>query len=386
MQEVDDTDHIGKFLKDVDWPSRWQEFEGGSNWEVVENNGHPNFICKATAQPSWLRYRHFRPFKFEWPTILSGQRPERLQNLNDLPTGRLIGDHYAYNDGLYARERPDFQDLGLHWVGDIGIECWADVVSSQGKLIFDLVEGGAHFKCQIDVGTGEATIDCDDDTVTFRNSVGEIVESPVGTTNLKGPGKYRIQYVNADDQIHLWINNQLVEFDAAGYDREGYVIPQYSPEDPGDAEPAGIAAENLEVRVTRLKILRDIYYTSVWGTPQRAMVSNLENETGANFEQIEQIFRTPEIWSKPAVVDFFKMKKRQKDPMFVLRVGETPDKDQFLPMGDNSPQSMDGRVWDGPKYVERDLLIGRALFVYWPHTLNEPIRFFPNFGRMGFIR
>ena len=80
------------------------------------------------------------------------------------------------------------------------------------------------------------------------------------------------------------------------------------------------------------------------------------------------------------------MKKQQKDPMFELRVGKTRAKDQFLPMGDNSPQSMDGRVWDGPKYVERDLLIGRALFVYWPHTLNEPIRYFPNFGRMGFIR
>ncbi len=89
LQEVDDTDHIGKFLKDVDWPSRWQEFDGGSHWELVENNGKPNFICGPTAQPSWLRYRHFRPYKSEWPTILSGQRPERFQDLNALPAGRL---------------------------------------------------------------------------------------------------------------------------------------------------------------------------------------------------------------------------------------------------------------------------------------------------------
>ncbi len=298
----------------------------------------------------------------------------------------LIGDHYAYNDGLYSRGEPNFQDLGLHWVGDIGIECWVEVKSDQGNLIFDLVEGGAHFKCRIDVVTGEATLQCDDDSVEFKNAAGETVESPSGSTRLKGPGKYRIEYVNADDRIHLWIDNQLVEFDAADYERDGYVIPKYSLEDPGDAEPAGIAAQDLEVRVSRIRLVRDIYYTSVWGPPKRGMVSNLENETGVNFEQIEQIFRTPELWSKPSVIDFFKLKKQQQDPMFELQVGETREKDQFLPMGDNSPQSMDGRVWDGPKYVERDLLIGRALFVYWPHTLNEPIRFFPNFGRMGFIR
>ena len=386
LQEVDDTDHIGKYLNDVDWPSRWQEFDGGSNWEVVSNNGNPNFISIPTAQPSWLRYRHYRPYKSEWPTILSGRRPERFKNLNELPPGRLIGDHYAYNDGLYSRERPDYKDLGLHWVGDIGIKCWADVISKDGILMFDLVEGGAHFILHIDVATGEASIRCDDDSVTFKNDAGEIVETPIGSTKLRGPGEYRIEYVNADDKIHLWVNNQLIDFDAPEYEREGYVIPQYSPEDPADAEPAGIAAQNLEVRIKRLRLMRDIYYTSVWGTPQQTRVSNLENETGANFEQIEQIFRRPDLWSQPAVIDFFKMKKQQTDPMFELRKGETREKDQFLPMGDNSPQSMDGRVWDGPKYVERDMLIGRALFVYWPHTLNEPIRYFPNFGRMGFIR
>ena len=76
--------------------------------------------------------------------------------------------------------------------------------------------------------------------------------------------------------------------------------------------------------------------------------------------------------------------------MFELKkgvdLGLTRNQDQFLPMGDNSPQSLDGRVWDGEKYVERDVLIGRALFIYWPHTLNEPIPFFPNFAGMGFIR
>jgi hypothetical protein len=46
-------------------------------------------------------------------------------------------------------------------------------------------------------------------------------------------------------------------------------------------------------------------------------------------------------------------------------------KDQFFALGDNSPQSKDSRLWATPNteyYVERDLLIGKALFIYWPLT------------------
>jgi signal peptidase I len=67
--------------------------------------------------------------------------------------------------------------------------------------------------------------------------------------------------------------------------------------------------------------------------------------------------------------------------------------DQFLMLGDNSPQSKDSRLWNDSEYfVSRELLIGKALFIYWPHSLDHlpgtdiwfPL--FPNFGRMGFIK
>jgi signal peptidase I len=50
---------------------------------------------------------------------------------------------------------------------------------------------------------------------------------------------------------------------------------------------------------------------------------------------------------------------------------KTPDEqylvpsNQFLPLGDNSPNSQDGRFWGS--FPEADL-IGRALFVYWPFS------------------
>ena len=72
-----------------------------------------------------------------------------------------------------------------------------------------------------------------------------------------------------------------------------------------------------------------------------------------------------------------------------------PDKDQFLVLGDNSAQSKDSRLWerDGIDFwVNRELLIGKAMFIYWPHSWDKlpytqiPLPFFPNFGRMHLVR
>ena len=41
-------------------------------------------------------------------------------------------------------------------------------------------------------------------------------------------------------------------------------------------------------------------------------------------------------------------------------------------LGDNSAQSSDGRLWVGEWWVERELLIGKALFIYWPHGWEMP--------------
>ena len=390
LQAVDDTDHIGPNLESIQWPSRWQPFDGLSNWKIQESDGHPNFYSQPTEQTNWLRYRHYQPLKEEWPTILAGQLPERFRG-GKLPLGRLIGDQYAYNDGKYVNSNAgsEFrQNLGLHWVGDIGLECWANVKSSQGKLLLDVVEGGAHFTCEIDVASGLATLMCDDsrvDTkVTFENEAGQTVEKPTGQTNLKGPGEYHIEYVNADDRIHLWINNRLIDFDAANYTRAGIPIPTYDPQDPGDAEPVGVGSQGLEVDLSRLKVVRDIYYTSANSEqpPYR-----MDNETMNPVEVIEEIHRNPELWSMPEAIKMFRDLKGRTKPMFKLERGATSAQDQFLPMGDNSPQSYDGRVWDGPKYVERDMLIGRAMLIYWPHMKNVPyIKYFPIFERMDFIR
>jgi hypothetical protein len=163
-----------------------------------------------------------------------------------------------------------------------------------------------------------------------------------------------------------------------------------------------------------LRVLRDAYYIADKGrtfanfaiTPSESRVarevSDYREDVFATFrvdqrqgdtEKIHRSFMSdvntaPERWEKLAAVSF------------VL------EDDQFFMLGDNSQQSLDGRLWrgadapDADYFVRRELLIGKALFVYWPHGWdnipfteirlpNLPLignQFNPDFRRMRLIR
>ena len=339
------------------------------------------FTVKGDASEKWLRYRHLIPNHTDWETIEQGYLPARMDARNGGAglKGKLISDYYCYNDRAYAGKENligTIQTPGTHWVGDVGLEADLEVQSSSGELILDTVEAGAHFRCTIDVATGKATLSCSDPSVKFASASSKAaVASPQAQTAIRGAGSYVVKYANCDDRIFLWVNNKPVEFDAADFSRQATMRPRYSAKDPADAEPLGVASKNLDLKVTRLKVLRDVYYTS----PPSA-TKNIQNETGQNPNVIATIHDNPDRWESKSGIRLFASRKNIQEPMFVLEA------DQFLPMGDNSPESLDGRVWGPhPNYVHRDMLIGRALFIYWPHSLNSP-KYFPNFKRMNFIR
>ena len=77
----------------------------------------------------------------------------------------------------------------------------------------------------------------------------------------------------------------------------------------------------------------------------------------------------------------------------------TLNQDQLFVMGDNSAESSDARLWvnsdrgrPGGPYLDRRLLIGKALCVYWPHSWNQipgtpiPFPLFPNIADMRLVR
>ena len=403
LQLVDDTNYLAPELVEVGWPLRWNEWSATSDqqtWTPDLASGSPVYPYTIAKTPdlNWLHYRHLVPRRMEWPEISAGQLPERMIN----PLGELISDYYEYNDSIpneiTPTEGPETPEAiahrGIHWVGDLVLDADIKVDSDEGTLFLQCLEGGIKFTCAIDVKTGTATISADSDLVRFDQADGsEGSPSTVaqGQTSVKGRGSYRVRYGNVDDRIYLWINNRVVEFDLPmTFRREGPVLPQWSPSNPGDAEPLGIGAQDLSVSVNRLRVWRDIYYVAYRGrfSPvndyQTWAIDPNSSTTfrGRAIREVvaREILETPPRWATPQAVDMFR--SRERDPFDSFRLLD----DQFFALGDNSPASSDARAWENHHYVERENLVGKALFVYWPHTWWRPIPFLPNFKRMGFIR
>jgi signal peptidase I len=104
-----------------------------------------------------------------------------------------------------------------------------------------------------------------------------------------------------------------------------------------------------------------------------------------NAQQITEFFSQPGRWTA----------------MGSLAIQDFPlEAGQYLMLGDNSPSSSDSRFWGENDYhVSRELLIGKAFFVYWPHawetnphftlslrTREIGVPFYPNFRDMRLIR
>jgi signal peptidase I len=421
LQLVDDTDHIPQELIDLGWPSRWQEIPPTGAWQ--SENGGRSFV--TTGQPpddAWLRYRHLAPTHSDWVSI---EQQKQLPGDVKERKGQLISDFYAYNAfhaageaipaggrpyGYLLPERNDLENynpalpgpgepplpesLGQHWVDDLAVECVADVTGTQGELLLMLVRAGRKYQCRINVADGKATmsiLDTDGEPLGFDGPEDAPLVNPTAQTNIKGPGSYRVRLSNCDHELLLWVNGSVVKFDAATtYPSDYLLTPVYADEDPGDLAPAGIGTSGLAVRVSGLRIFRDKYYIAgQTGHEWEDEYVNIRLPDRGVFEsdgeKLQRIFADPELWATSGLF----ADGNRKERIIVLK------EDQFLPMGDNSPQSFDGRFWrpasdprfpDDHNFVERDLLIGKALLIYWPHTWNRPIPFTPNFRKMGPIR
>ncbi len=411
---VDDTKFVANKLKAVGWPSRWQQWDTQpATWQVEDKEDSTVFVNAGTESDlQWLRYRHLRPridrhgangrTISEWETIRIGKSPKRLSS----DKGELIADHYAYNESIEVGalsvdlQRRSINTLGLsglHWVGDLGVECEFEVASDKGTLAFDVVEGGVHFTCKVNIENGEASLltSGNDSNIQFVDSENTGVATlPTAKTPIAGPGKYSIRFVNADNKLYFWVNDIPIEFAVSEYQRDEDVRPKWTPEDPFDAEPIGIGSAGVDITVNRIKVLRDVYYVS----GNKDFHKNISNEYIVTLphaptsqtphpNEVLRILRDPESWSGEQAEKLFGSRKRDEKWVFILnKYPNEPGKDEFMPMGDNSPQSSDARVWNGPPHVDREYLLGRAMFVYWPHAKIKPLPFWPNFERMKLIR
>src|SRR5262249_61189043 len=109
------------------------------------------------------------------------------------------------------------------------------------------------------------------------------------------------------------------------------------------------------VQVRKLKVFRDTYYTDNDNRPS-------DPDAGGSVD-----FAKPETWDG-----------LRRLPVLTMYV----QPEHYLCLGDNSPESSDGRSWGT---VPKRLLLGRALLVYYPFyfpswPLESPV------NRVGPIR
>ena len=392
LQLVDDTNYIARAQTELGWPSRWQQWsmpEDERSWQVGRDDDRASFAIEGASDgEAWLRYRHLIPRPEDWKDLEQGRLPAELGSY----PGCLITDYYTYNDAVTEDERRNGRSssFGTHWVGDLALECHVEVLDDSGELLLDLVEGGTHYRCTIDVTDGTAVLSIDDEQQPFDGDDGATAETRTAQTRVKGRGRYRLRFANVDDELRLWVNDRVVRFDGpTSYQAPEMRRPHWSPNDPGDLEPLGVGSRGADLRVSRLRVLRDVYYIAA---KRNNGYSDYDHGFGGE-EDTREAFSTPESW--PNDHRFGSLREAvfpgERSNGEILFLGP----DQFLPLGDNSPQSQDARLWgeaglvpgsELPPWVERRLLIGKAVTIYWPHWWRWPTPFLPNFKRMELIR
>jgi signal peptidase I len=398
-QFVHNTNDDPAVLYDLGWPLRWNIWPAdevqSSAWKIErEADGatvRQRFIANPTnTKTSWIRYQHFTPSYAAWQRAFDLRRKGgKFSPTNDLEMRpQLITDFNSYNTTVHYWEAKKNDSLQInprhfdyHWVGDLLIEVDVDIKAPQGELILDLVEAGRHFSCRIDLSNGNVTLAVE----------GQADFAPQASTQLNRTGNHKLLFANVDDQLLLWIDRKLVQFDAGSqYDADTVfgnrreMRPQTSANDPGDLAPAGVGVVDADLEITHLELSRDIYYIA---SDYRYSNSLVTDASEMNPYNRSRYLYDPSTW------DLF-LERRSVD--FPL------GKDQFFVMGDNSSESLDARLWrggnarnpghPGGSYLERRLLIGKALCVYWPHSWNRipgtriPFPLFPNFADMRLVR
>jgi signal peptidase I len=426
LQSVHDTDFDPTILYQAGWPLRWSDASTGG-WEtVVEEDDQSvtqQFKFTAEAAPNadqpvaWLRYQHLIPSDDDWSVARHFKKtgkpliPQDEWVANIQP--ELITDFNPYNASIdrgqvmpLNKPRGPLQIepsmLGMEWVGDLAVKADVEVHEAQGELLLDLVEAGVHFTARIDLATGKATLEIDG-----QNDFTATAQTPI-----TGAGDYQIQFANIDDQLLLWVDGDLVDFGTdAQYDADkvfggrANAIPKTSADDPGDLSPVGIGARGANLTVNHLQVLRDIYYIAVRDSDRQMgnrfspggyfidyerpdFPVTLEDGTQLDALSSErQLFRDPDTWSR------FKTRQKRQFPV---------NDDQYFVMGDNSPQSLDARLWagganqertsiPGGAYLNKQLMTGEAIYVFWPHSWGhfpfiQQLPGFPNFWDMRLVR
>jgi signal peptidase I len=299
---VYDNEHPAKDLA----THRWTGENGSTTWVTVPPHGFKHAAAEG-EQIDWLRYHHI---------------------LRDSAKPQLITDFLGYNSAIVYpdAEAPrvrEHRHPPSNWVGDLIVDCEATIEQAEGDLVLELSKGVDRFRATWDLATGECTLS----RITPKG-IEVLAKKP---TELR-KGTYNLRFANVDDRLVVWVDKSLPFGDGVTYEP----AKQRGPTKENDLEPASIGVSKGGVTIQRLKLWRDTYYTL---DPGSADSSDPQKEIDST---------NPQTWEPLRDL-----------PCKTIYV----QPGHYLCMGDNSPESSDGRQWG---LVPERLMLGRALMVYFP--------------------
>lgn len=265
---------------------------------------------------AWLRYRNL---VIERPAMtgLSGRTPVEIKP--ELITDFMGYDTWRSLGGVHSTP-------AQNWVGDLILECEVSIDSPanqqrRGELILELSKGVDRFRARWEFPSGECTL-----TRLTASKEEALRRTAIA---LKTGSKYLLRFANVDERVILWVDHRLPFGDGVPFEASRESGPYVN-----DLQPAGIGARGVAVRVHKLKLWRDTYYTLRPG--------------GADASLPTDNWSNPETWQglRDLPVE-----------TFYVQPGH------YFCLGDNSPESADSRYWG---LVPGRLMLGRALVVYYP--------------------
>lgn len=417
-------------LLKLGWPERWVPAANGNGsdsvggWIPVEDNGwsadrttREYSFANNGEDVKWLRYRHMQPGNEVWTAAINGEALPR-------PEARLISDFCSFNayngTGYFPQRHQMLFDGGIYWVGDLTVEFQLDIQPMEGSssCVIELVEGPDTYQCEIDLGTGSATLWAFPTPGAGEDGI-ERTKIATGQTAMSGSGVFDVCMANVDDRVCLWVDGSLVDFDGSTeFECSDVPLPTTR-----DLAPIGVGISGAEGTVSGLVVKRDIYYRNdiiEFSKDDRSFVQGSLQpvpEVSRGYE-LQQSLSSPETWS--TIYNEASAENNYRYGQF----GEyVLAEDEYLMFGDNSSMSKDSRLFDyesrprngvfSNRFAVREKdLIGKALFIFWPHGVpflrdgkgipvwyhkghedadprNYPsVRapFYPNFHRMKKIR
>jgi signal peptidase I len=307
---VFDNDYQPKDLAGKQRP-RWQSEPNSDAWTYDDKDEPKEFkhAAREAGDIDWLRYQHLMPVDNR-----TRVRPE------------LITDFMGYNAWLDGTNMPHATPAA-NWVGDLLLECDVEVQQASGELVLELSKSIDRFRARWDLASGRCTL--------LRLTDGKESELASEETTVKRPGSYHLRFANVDERLLVWVNSAL----PFGDDGKAYDAPrERAPRRENDLDrPASIGVKGGAVTVSHVKLWRDTYYTA----------NASRNGNGPDAERNVD-FSNPNDWGPLSTL-----------PVRTYYV----QPNHFLCLGDNSPESSDGRSWG---LVPKRLLLGRALLIYYP--------------------